>query len=308
MPALQRLRLPLLCCLGAFGLFTGCDLKRIAASQTADVIKASMPAFNREYDFELARAALPSNLKLIEGLLEVLPDDPRLLHTASEAFGSYAFGFVEDHAEAAEAKNPERAAELRAQARELYLRAMTYAVRWAAADFPSLPAAMNGDAAGVGRAIASATREQMPPLFWIAYNLGQAVNAGKEVAPLIAQLPKAEIIMRKVLQLDENYYHASPHIFFGAYYASRPRALGGDPVKAKEHFDKAMALTGGKFLPVQLFYARQYAVQIQDRALFEQLLRQVMGASINLDPDNRLASVIAKRRALRYLKRAEDLF
>lgn len=303
-----------LLCLGlaalTLGLWTGgCDFRKLAASQTADVIRASMPSMNREYDLELARSAIPSNLKLVEGLMELLPDDPRLLAVAAEGFGGYAFGFVEEAAEQLEGKQPDRAARLRGRAREMYLRAMKYAVRWSRQDLPELGRALyKGDMAALDATLAKATKAQVPVLFWIAYNLGQAVNVGKEIPALLAALPKAERIMRRVLELDETFFHAGPHLFFASYYASRPRALGGDPARARQHFDRALALTDHRFLLAQVLYARLYAVQVQDRALFVRLLRQVIDAPTELDPDQRLPNQIAKRRARRYLAKAEELF
>jgi len=51
--------------------------------------------------------------------------------------------------------------------------------------------------------------------------------------------------------------------------------FGGDLEKSKLHFETALRLSDGKFLLTYVYYARTYAVQAQDEALFEELLTKV---------------------------------
>jgi hypothetical protein len=67
-------------------------------------------------------------------------------------------------------------------------------------------------------------------------------------------------------------------------------------------------LTGGKFLMTYVYYARSYAVQIQDEALFEELLTTVEKASLDILPEFRLANAIAKKKAQLLLSKKSDLF
>ena len=46
---------------------------------------------------------------------------------------------------------------------------------------------------------------------------------------------------------------------------------------------------------------------MQDRALFDKTLREVLDAPADIWPDQRLANELAKRRAARYLKQGDDL-
>ena len=54
-------------------------------------------------------------------------------------------------------------------------------------------------------------------------------------------------------------------------------------------------------------FARIYAVNAQDRPLFESLVREVVNAG-DLGNDVRLSNKVARRRAERYLKHLDDLF
>lgn len=95
-----RCKFTLLCFLWVFSI--GCSMTRMAANQTTAIIIKAAPAFDRENDVELAEQAILSNLKMLEGLLEVIPDNPDLLLITSSSFSSYAFGFVEQKIEIAD--------------------------------------------------------------------------------------------------------------------------------------------------------------------------------------------------------------
>jgi hypothetical protein len=58
---------------------------------------------------------------------------------------------------------------------------------------------------------------------------------------------------------------------------------------------------------LHFMYARTYAVNTQNRELFEKLLNEVIDAP-DLGPRVRLSNKIARVRAARYLARADDLF
>jgi predicted anti-sigma-YlaC factor YlaD len=112
----------------------------------------------------------------------------------------------------------------------------------------------------------------------------------------------------RALELDEGYYHAGGHMIFGALFGGMSKTLGGDPEKARKHFDRALSLTRRRFLLVQVMYAKTLAVQLQDPALFKKLLDEVLAADLSIFPEQKLANVAAKRRARRLLARQGELF
>jgi hypothetical protein len=125
---------------------------------------------------------------------------------------------------------------------------------------------------------------------------------------MLSDIPRVLAMMQRVLELDEGYFFAGAHVFFGAFYASRSRALGGNPERAKAHLDRALELAGPDMLVVRLFVADPYAVHIQDRALFETELRRILDTPEDRAPDHRLLNQVAKARARLLLERADELF
>lgn len=97
-------------------------------------------------------------------------------------------------------------------------------------------------------------------------------------------------------------------MFFGGFYGARSKMLGGDPEKSKHHFERNLELTENKFLMTQMLYAKTYAVQTQNRELFERLLKIVLATPGDVLPEQRLANEVAKLKAQNLLEAADDLF
>src|SRR4051794_40663276 len=109
---------------------SGCaTVKRMAINKLGDSLADSGTTYTADDDPDLVGAALPFSLKLVEGLLSQAPRHRGLLFTAASGFTEYAYGYVQQDADALEADDVDRAAELRARARRLYLRGRDYGLR-----------------------------------------------------------------------------------------------------------------------------------------------------------------------------------
>ncbi|MFQ5445275.1 MAG: TRAP transporter TatT component family protein, partial [Nitrospinales bacterium] len=86
------------------------------------------------------------------------------------------------------------------------------------------------------------------------------------------------------------------------------KLLGGNPEKSLHHFQEHQKLMENKFLMSYFLQAKTYAVQIQDRELFEKLLKKVLETPSDVLPEQRLANEVAKMKAEKLLERADDLF
>jgi len=272
---------------------SACSLNRITADRTAAMMGEASRAFNEEPDLEFARAAMPGNLKMIEGVLKSSPGNRDALVTLAQGYCSYAFAFLED--------SPRREDVARASA--LYLRGYGFGVR-------ALGDKVREHSAGELEKFENAVNDgdDAAALFWTGYCLGNWVNLNRSDVAAVAELSRAELFMRRVLELDPLYYNGGPRMFYGVYYGSRPRMLGGSTNKAKEHFEKAIKASDGKFLVARLMYAQFYAVPVQDEALFETTLSGIVNAPEGLLPGEAFANAVAKKRAAALLARKKDLF
>ena len=288
---------------------SGCGplLKQMTVASTTEIFQEGMEAFYREGDLELAEQALASNLKLIEVFLQSSPDNQDLLLQASQGFGAYTFAFVE-YKIASYRTDPDLAEFQRERARRLYLRARNYGLRALAIRHEDFANPLTADLPTLHAALQLLNKEDVPAIFWTAYGWGGAINWSRDQPEMLADIPRVVAMMHRALELDEGYFHAGPHLFFGVYYASRSPALGGDPGRAKFHFDRALNLTGGKTLLVRFFIADPYAVQTQDRSIFETQLAMILEAPDDLAPEQRLINEIAKDRARLLVGRMDELF
>ena len=226
---------------------------KMALTAMPDFVPNMTETFFEECDLALAEQSLPSELKLLEGLLKNAPEDRRLLTALCMGFTGYAMLFVEE-------KNTQRAA-------EFYVRARNYGLR-ALRCKDTTPEAISDR-------LQSVNSEDLEPLFWVtmAWNLWINLNLDKPAA--MGQMQASQECLNKVLAVDPDYFHGSPCILMGSILAARPPMLGGDPGKAKEYFTRAISVSQGRFFLAQYNYAKYYAVRVQDKELFLSLIKEV---------------------------------
>jgi predicted anti-sigma-YlaC factor YlaD len=122
---------------------------------------------------------------------------------------------------------------------------------------------------------------------------------------LVAELPAPEALARRALELDERWGDGALHEFFVAFEASRP---GGSAEGARRHLAAALGLAGGRRYGPLVAWAEGPLVQAQDRAEFTRVLSWVAAADPDVSRPDRLANLLAQRRARLLLAHADDLF
>jgi hypothetical protein len=282
-------------------------MKRMALGQTAAILYGARPALEREWDYPLAATAIPANIKMIEGFLQSGPNDETLLELSAEIYTSYALVVLEDRLEQLDEYSDE-AERLAGRAREMYLRSHRYGLRLIEVRRPGFRTAFEAGREPMTQALAQCDEEDTTALLWVALPLASAINLGRDDVALIALLPKVKAVMQRLLVLDEAFYHGAGHMVLGSMLGGVGEMLGGDPKQARKHFERALKLTRRRFLLVQVMYAKTLAVQLQDKALFKKLLDEVLAQPLERYPEQKLANVVAKRKARRLLARIDELF
>ena len=77
------------CLIGSVLLLAGCSTGKMVVRGSQTIMDSGIEAMNSETDLQLARAAMPANLKLMEGMLLEDPDNIDLLLFASQGFYGY---------------------------------------------------------------------------------------------------------------------------------------------------------------------------------------------------------------------------
>ena len=270
--------------------FSGCSVRQAALHHLGEAIAQGSNAFSSDEDRELVGAAAPFSLKLIESLLEENPRHPGLLLAATRGFTQYAYAFVQQEAEEIEERDVARAAALEDRARRLYRRARDYGLR------------------GLALRRGEFEARDVPLLYWTAAAWGALIALQKADAEALADLPQVEAMMRRALALDEGFDRGALHTFMGAYEAGRPGAGPESFERARQHFARAMELCAGRQAAPLVALAESVSLPQQRRAEFEALLGQALRVDTASAGADRLAVVVAQRRARWLLSRSNRLF
>jgi hypothetical protein len=271
----------------------GCSINKLVIHQMEPILEQSSAALYEESDLELAEQALASNLKLVEGILKNDPQNEQLLLLAAQGYAGYALGFVED-------ENHDRA-------KMFYLRAKEYAFRVLRKD-ETFKAAENNSFEDLQKAVAGMDKKMVPALFWAGFSWAGYANLALNEPAAIAAVPKIQLLMDKVEELDPTFYYGAVYLYQGSIYGVKPVLIGGNPEKAKEYFEKNLELTKGKFLLTYIYMAKFYAAKVLDEDAFDKYLKHVLDVPVDIQPEITLLNRIAKKKAEILLQMKDELF
>ncbi len=285
----QRSRLgAMLLVLLAAGLSGCATLVSNAASGLADNLSNAI--LNQD-DPETVRAGAPSYMLLLDSFIEGSPDDPQLLSAGATLYASYGAIFADDE---------ERASRLTTRARNYAQTAMceTYrpACDWPGQTYDEFIATLEGISA-----------RQVDVLYAYGFSTLAFLRAHSSDMDTLAELPQVEALLTRYLELAGDDANSAVHTYMGVLLTLRPPALGGKPDEARDHFEKAIAASGGRDLSAKVEYARGYAKLLYDRELHDRLLNEVLVADPYADGLT-LGNVLAKEDAVELLAEADDYF
>jgi len=267
-------------------LFQSCSMDKFVIRQTGALLDYGVLALYEETDLKLAEQAMASDIKLLEGMIKGDPENEHLLLLTAQALAGYALGFAED-------EEPERAKVFYLRAKEYGMRVLLQNDEFAKAD--------TGSFDDYTVAVNDLDEDDIDALFWTGFAWAAWINLSIDNPRAMIDLTKVQILMDRVLQLDETYFHGSTHLYFGSIWGLKPRMLGGDPEKAKEHFDRNLEITDGKFLLTYVYYARFYAAKVLDEDLYNSFIVKIEETPADVLPGYQLMNMIAKKK-VKYLK------
>jgi tetratricopeptide (TPR) repeat protein len=282
----------LFCLMVAGFLFSGCTQLVLRAAAPS-----LMPSFTasifEECDPDLAKNAIPSSLKLMEGLLKNDPGNKEILVSLSMGFAGYSLLFVEP-------EDPKRAS-------HFYLRALDYGLQ-ALGDKGRILKEQRLHVQKLEALLKTMDKSDYEALFWATLSWNAWISLNLDQPKALSQIAAAEACLKRLLEMDPLYLHALPHILMGVSLSARPPLLGGNPEKARAHFESALKENDGKFFLTQVYFARYYAVRVQDKVLFERLLQEVAAGDPQALKDVCLINQVMKQRAGFLRKTMDDLF
>jgi hypothetical protein len=291
---------------------TGCDIGKFTVNTTSKVLLRAQPSLQQEADYEMARQAIPGALKTVEGFWIVDPDNERLITILTEGYCQYGTAFVEDDWEVAKFAKDLNAIEYHNdRATKIFTRCLNYALRRLGSGWQK---DIFGNAEELARRLKDTDSDERTPLMFAGLALGSIVNHNLTRIEMLAYLPTVQAIIERVIEMDQkrtpkNLQHAAlPYIALGMIHSARPKAMGGDPDKAKASFEMALQKTNNKFLLARTLMAYRVGLATNDRKFFHDQLKQVLETAPSVWPEQRLANEVAHRKARRYLSKEKELF
>jgi predicted anti-sigma-YlaC factor YlaD len=287
-------------------LTAGCSIKRVAINKLGNALASGGSTFTSDNDPELVEAAIPFGLKLYESLLAESPKHTGLLLAAAQGFTEYSYAFVDSHIDEARAESLERADALRERARKLYIRAYQYGMRGLEVHHPGFAVALDNDA---DVALKRISKRDVPLLYWTAAARGLAISLSKTNPGMIAELPLVEMMIHRVAELDEGFDNGAVPEFLITFESARTDIEAAEARKLmRRHFDRAIELSQGKRAGTYVSFAENACLPAQNAAEFRSMLEKALAVDPDADLDNRLANVVAQRRARWLLKHVDELF
>lgn len=158
-------------------------------------------------------------------------------------------------------------------------------------------------------AIVLVGKDAQPAMYWYASALGKWARA-KGFGVVVGQKDNIKATMTRALELDPTFFHGGPHRYFGAYYAVAPAFAGGDTNKSADHFKKSLELAP-YYLGTKVLMAENLAVKLDDAAMFDRLLKEVLEADLSTVPPEILPEMKVEQEKARELQKKKadgDLF
>ena len=274
---------------GVFTLSTGCQL--IVSSATNRLFKDLETSILNSDDPDLIAAGIPSFLILLDGMLEQNPRDVSLLLVAAQLKSSYATAFVNEI---------ERQRRYASKARE-------HALNGACLDNSDLCELDKIPFDDMKRVLGTLDQSDLDLIFVLTGAWSNWILVHLHDFRALAQISRVQLLVERMLELDEGYEFGSPHMYMGVFKSLVPPTLGGDSDSARYHFERAIALSEGKNFYAKVLFAERYARNTLDRELHDQLLDEVLMADPVVDGLT-LQNRLAQQRARELKDNADDFF
>lgn len=250
-------------------------------------------SLEQQENVDLLHDGTPSLLLMIDGLLANDPHNQKLLISGTKAYSSYSLLL-------AQYQKPEQAIRCAEHGKKLAQTLLT--------SIPALNKFSKIPLDCLKNNLDQIKTDDVAPLFWGGYGLAVWIKLKQGSPASLVALPRIELIMARVVELDESFNHGGAHIFLGAMYGSKPSLYGGNPKASRRHFEKALALAHRRFLPAQVAFAETYARQVFDRQLFKNLLEEVLTTPLAEAPRLKASNSLAKLKARQLLDRIDEFF
>ncbi|MBN2346279.1 MAG: TRAP transporter TatT component family protein [Candidatus Aminicenantes bacterium] len=296
------LLLPALLCLPA------CSVRKFALNQVANALTggSASTVFTGDNDPELVADALPFAIKMYESLLAANPGHQGLRLQTGSLYIMYANAFLQTPATMLPEEEYHEQEFAYKRAKNLYLRGRDIIIAGLERKYPGFEQILHKrDQTTI---LERTNEKDLPLLYWAGAGWLGAYAIDPFDMDLGLTLPAAAALIERVHELDPDYGGGVIHEFYILYYGSLPEYMGGSKEKAREHFEKALAVSQGRSATPYLSLATAVTVKEQNVQEFKKLLHQALAIDPEKNPENRLLAILNQRKTRWLLEHVDDYF
>ncbi len=259
------------------------------ASKTETMAGNISRAMLNQDDPEIVRTGAPAYLLLLDGMIEGAPNDRALLIAGARLYSAYAIGLV---------KNTTRRERLSTKARD-------YARRALCSTQPAICKNEKRPFREFAPHIDEIGQADLKALYTYGTSWVGWIQAHSSDWGALADLPKVEYIMQRVVTLEQEHDRGRAQLYLGVMHTQLPPAMGGKPEIGRVYFEQAIKYSNGRDLMVKVEFARRYARLVFDQRLHDRLLKEVLKAKPT-EPELTLSNILAQQQAKELL--TDDYF
>ena len=258
---------------------SSCSTRIIIVNEISNISEIGAVAFEQDDDLEMVEKGIPGNIKILEVILENDPDNYKMLVLLSRLYAAYSFGFFEGKLESSLiGKSNSLLSEqnlIRESVNRYYSRGAEYALRaiesWhpGAVEKLKIPESTQS-------LLKTMSREDVRALFWYGFNLSSLINNNRDSVILLSKAYLIEKIMKRIIELDPEYFFGGPHLILLSYYSSLPPYSEEKLELSLFHYKKLKERRDGSLLLADLYFARYYLYRKQKKENFEKIMNDIL--------------------------------
>jgi predicted anti-sigma-YlaC factor YlaD len=284
-----------------------CSINKLAMRAVANALtgEGSSDVFTGDPDPQLVGDAIPFAIKLYESLLSANPDHQGLINTTGSLLVMYANVFVQGPAERLPRSMYAERQEAIARAKNMYIRGLDLLYRGLELKYRGFTASYRQER--LPDFLLKMKKADVPALYWSAAAGLSAFSLNPFDMELGVRVPEFYALVGRAYELDPGFNSGALDEFMLIYHASIPEAMGSDKSRIEYYYQNTLEKSGGLSAGPYVTYAQNVSIPAQNYDKFKELLEKALSIDPDMDPSNRLANIIAQRKA-RYLLDSAALF
>ena len=257
---------------------SSCSTRIIIINEISNISEFGAVVFEQDDDLEMLEKSIPGNIKLLEVILENNPNNYKILVLLSRLYAAYSFGFFEGRLESSLLGKSDVLSghnSIKESVSRYYIKGAGYALRAIESRNPGAEKKFKIPESA-DYLLKDMSKEDVPALFWYGFNLSSLINHNRDSVFLLSKAYLIEKIMKRIIELDPEYFFGGPHLILLSYYSSIPPYSDEKLEISLFHYRKLKERKDGPFLLADLYFARYYLYRKQEKEKFENIMNDIL--------------------------------